>query len=253
MRGICRLCLEEKELIKRSHLFPNFMYQGIGDEKNRMYIINTSKSLEIKIVQSGIHEEYILCRECDNNILSRLERYANNYLYSQPYRTDTINFKQIENISEVKFIRCTNIDYAQFKLFLASLLWRASISSSDFFKDFKLTIEQEEQLRKSILTSVPLQEDDFACVVTTHQDEEVVVTDLVFCNASHERKVSFFINHFAYLFYLEKEDLKAELKEILLNCKNEMGILKLPKEGWTHLRESIMNYVGKASKRNLKN
>ena len=71
-----------------------------------------------KMVQSGAYEEYILCADCDNSLLSKLERYANNYLYSQPYRSNNSNFEQVENGHGIKAIRCKNIDYAQFKLFL---------------------------------------------------------------------------------------------------------------------------------------
>ncbi len=251
MNGICKLCLNEKDLIRRSHLFPNFMYKGIGDDKNRMNVISSAKPLQKKMVQSGAYEEYILCADCDNNLLSKLERYANNYLYSQPYRTTTANFEQVENGHGIKAIRCKNIDYTQFKLFLESLLWRASVSTHDFFQNFKLSAEQEEQLRNSIVNSTPLAEDDFACMVLTHQDEEEAETDLVFINITRPRKVSFFINQFTYLFHLDKGEVDDAVRQVTLTTQNEMGIVKLPTGAWANLRASVFTGVAAKAKQNL--
>lgn len=100
-----------------------------------MYVLSSSTPFQKKIVQSGAYEESILCADCDNNILSKLERYANNTFYSQPYRTNTGNLEQITNVHGINAIRCKNIDYSTFKLFLQSLIWRASISTHDFFNN----------------------------------------------------------------------------------------------------------------------
>ena len=82
------------------------MYKGIGDEKNRMFEISSSDPLKKKTVQSGAYEEHILCADCDNNILSKLERYANNNLYSQSFRQENENFEQITNVHGINAIRC---------------------------------------------------------------------------------------------------------------------------------------------------
>lgn len=253
MTGICKLCLKEKELIKRSHLFPNFMYKGIADSKNRIFEISSSEPFRKKPVQSGAYEEYILCSDCDNNILSKLERYANNQLYSQPYRTENENFEQVTNIHGINAIRCKNIDYITFKLFLQSLIWRASVSKHNLFGNFKLTAEQEEQLRHSIYNSTPLEEDDYACLILTHQNEEEPQTDLVFINSTKPSKISFFINQFVYLFHTDKSTVDGAVREITLSTKNEMGIAKLPDGEWTSLRASIIIGVADLAKQNLKN
>src|SRR5690606_7650725 len=83
MIGPCRLCLEEKELIKRSHIIPNFMYKELVDHKNRMILM----SLEAGQIersgfrQSGEFDSDILCADCDNTRLGKLDRYASLVLY----------------------------------------------------------------------------------------------------------------------------------------------------------------------------
>lgn len=250
--SVCKLCLREKELINRSHLFPNFMYKGIGDDKNRMSEISSSEPIRKKTVQSGAYEEHILCADCDNNILSKLERYANNNLYSQPFRSDNENFEQITNVHGINAIRCKSLDYTQFKLFLQSLVWRASVSEHDLFNNFKLTNEQAEQLRVSIYNSIPLEENEYACLIVTHQNEEEPMTDLVFINSNNPKKVSFFINQFIYLFYIDTTTVDEAVSQISLCRKNEMGITKLPEGEWTKLRASVFNGVAELAKNNLK-
>ena len=51
MIGTCKLCGKEKDLCKQSHIIPNFMYQDLFDQKNRMYAI---QSEEGGIKQKGI-------------------------------------------------------------------------------------------------------------------------------------------------------------------------------------------------------
>jgi hypothetical protein len=252
MIGNCKLCLLEKELINRSHLFPNFMYKGIGDEKNRMNVISSTEPERKVKVQSGAYEEHILCADCDNNILSKLERYANNNFYALPFKENNSNFKQVINQEGAQFIHCTNIDYNKFKLFLESLIWRASVSTHKLFQNFKLTSEQEEQLRNSILNSTPLDEDEFASEILTHQDDKESETDLVFINTTKPTKVSFFINQFIYLFHLDKNEVNDEIKEITLSKKNEMGVIKLPPEQWAKIRKSVFAGIAKQARKNLK-
>ncbi|MFZ4402007.1 MAG: hypothetical protein ACOYO1_18400 [Bacteroidales bacterium] len=250
MKGICKLCKEEKELIKRSHIFPNFMYKGIGDDKNRINVISSLEPYKNKLVQNGAYEEFILCCECES-LLSRHERYANNYLYSQPYITNNDDFEQLTNFDGINLIRCKNINYTQFKLFLQSLIWRASISSHKLFDNFKLSEQQEEQLRNSLIKSIKLNVEDYACLIFTHQDIEDAETDLVFIRPNINT-ISFFINQFIYLFYLDKAEVDDTVCEMSLNYKNEMGIIKLPNIEWTKMRKSIFDDAALLAMKHLK-
>lgn len=250
MNGICRLCLEDRELIKKSHLFPNFMYKGIGDEKNRMYILSSSDPDKKIFVQSGAYEENIFCAECDNERLGRIERYANNYFYNKPFRNNNDEFEQIVSEEGVNAIKCKNIDYLRFKLFLESLLWRASISNHTFFDNFKLTDEQEEVLRSSIYINNPLDEFEFPCNMLTYQDHEEVETDLVFINTSNKGRVSFYLNNFLFIFYLDDALFDEESKIITLNKNNEMGVLKLPTGAWNFLRTAVFEGIAFIAQQN---
>ena len=113
MEGKCRLCQENKELIKRAHLFPTFMYKGIPDEKNRMVVVSSQKPFDKKQVQIGALDEHILCSDCDNSILGELERYASNIFYRKSYLHANEDFDQLTPNPGVNF--CSILDERQSK------------------------------------------------------------------------------------------------------------------------------------------
>jgi hypothetical protein len=243
--GNCKLCNEEEELIQRSHLFPNFMYDGIPDEKNRMFQLSSETPGKIKTAQSGAYEEYILCKECDNNLLSKYERYASNNFYRLDYRSDNENFKQIVNENGVALIQCNNLVYKDFKIFLISLLWRVSISSHALFSNFKLDPESEEFLRQSIINEEPPNFLEFSCVMLTYQNEESVEKDLVAIKSTSQDKVTFYINEFIYTFYLDSSSLDGVVNMVTLNLSNQMAVMKAPNNSWAEIRKSIFDTLAK--------
>jgi hypothetical protein len=120
MKGKCKLCQKDKELIKRSHLFPNFMYKGIADEKNRINIVSSERPMERKWAQTAAMDEFILCADCDNGILGKLERYANNSFYSKPYLTAGADFEQLTPNPGVNILVCKSRKQGE----RSPLLWR---------------------------------------------------------------------------------------------------------------------------------
>src|ERR1700739_2052625 len=107
MTGICQLCKKEKELIKRSHIWPNFMYTGMHDEKGRLYVINSQRPNNHHTVQPGAYQQYIFCATCDNEILGKLERYASNSLFRKPYLENNEDFEQITIPAGEVVIHCS--------------------------------------------------------------------------------------------------------------------------------------------------
>jgi hypothetical protein len=76
--GQCKLCLQEKQLIKKSHIIPDFMYKDLFDDKHAI-LLNTSntKTRNTKILFNGEYEGNILCESCDGKIIGGIyENYA---------------------------------------------------------------------------------------------------------------------------------------------------------------------------------
>lgn len=231
MVGICKLCLKEKGLLKKSHIFPNFMYKGIGDEKNRMISHSSKTPLKKKTQQSGAYERHILCKECDNNILSNLERYANSNFYSKLYSKN--DYFLIKN----EGIECRKINYSLFKRFLDSLLWRASVTKHSLFENFKLQNDQEESLRKALVVGEPLSPNIFPCTILTPAEASLVRNDIVFINPFTPNKVSFYIGSFIYIF----EFASNKFENHNLNENGELKIIRLPNKEWENIIKSLFN------------
>ncbi len=155
-KGICKLCLQEKLLLKKSHIIPDFMYRdgNIYHDDHTVHKIDFGQFLKGQFVSSGKqrsaeYEGNILCRECDSEIIQGYEDYAKRVIFGEK-----LNIELIYSISQDEVI-VRNIDYTKLKLFFLSVLWRASISSRPFFKEITIDYEKEEELREMILTGNP--------------------------------------------------------------------------------------------------
>ena len=60
-----------------------------------------------------------------------------------------------------------NVDYKKAKRFLLSILWRASISSRDFFSEVNLGETHEEIIRRMIWEGVPKSEQEYPCLLVS--------------------------------------------------------------------------------------
>ena len=154
----CRFCLEEKKLSKCSHIIPEFMYKGLRKNKSQPFIVDKIKSVvegnaNPIYSRKGEFEAGILCIDCENFFNQEFETYANNIIYGDGLIKETEkpvfenHFYIGKDGKRMEFTLCKNIDYAKFKLFLLSILWRASISSRPFFNEIKLGPHQE-RIRK---------------------------------------------------------------------------------------------------------
>ena len=149
--GICELCLNERELCF-SHIIPEFMYLPTYDENHRAIMTPKGKS---KYEQKGLRE-YLLCSDCDKTIIGKWETY------SSPIVKAIQDLDITQNGDE--FI-VPNIEYADFKLFQLSLLWRASIASIQMFEKINIGKYHEEVIRKMLLSKDPSKPDQYGCII----------------------------------------------------------------------------------------
>jgi len=161
-KGKCKLCLKEKDLCKESHIIPRFLYKFLAGENNAVVYLDAQRA------QTRYNYEYegdILCIECDTGILGKLDDYAaklleNRFRNKTAFRIEVLDGKQYQVVENDP-----NYDYARFKLFLLSILWRGGISSRPFFEQVQLAAEVEEDLRRMILNSAPGEPEEYACFV----------------------------------------------------------------------------------------
>ena len=160
--GICKLCLQEKKLLNKSHIIPDFMYRDgkIYYDDHTVHRIDFVQSLKGKVTRrgkqnSGEYEGGILCKDCDGKVIKNYEDYAKLFLYGKKLG------KQLLYHFPPGEVVLRNIDYAKLKLFFLSVLWRASISTRPFFKEIEIADNLKEELREMILTGNPKGNNDF--------------------------------------------------------------------------------------------
>ena len=78
VNSICKLCLQKKKLV-RSHIIPEFLYKRLYNEKHQFFVISNDSKIHDRVLQKGLRE-YLLCQECDGEILSSYEHYTSRVL-----------------------------------------------------------------------------------------------------------------------------------------------------------------------------
>lgn len=231
MVGICKLCGEEKELCKKSHIIPNFMYKDVYDEKNRMKPITISKRVieGEKYAQTGVHEGKLLCVDCENKVLGELDRYGSLTLYSGYELT----IEPRATASGIKYIKFGDIDYVKFKLFLLSILWRASISNDKWFSEVNLG-PHEEIIRRMIYEGDAGRQIDYPIHIMSYRQHSSLPQRIIL-NPSRVRIDGGTVYHFLisglfYIFYISGHLVKEHTKEMSINQTGELKVMLMPLE-----------------------
>jgi hypothetical protein len=129
--GTCKFCTQAKELVK-AHIIPkSFCLKAKGDSKD-LWEARQNDHRAVQYWQNGVWDDSILCGTCDNGF-SQWDAYGFEILGTPPGNDDLP-----QNDSELQCFVLRNIDYVLMKLFILSVLWRASVSSRPFFARVRL-------------------------------------------------------------------------------------------------------------------
>ncbi len=164
----CKLCLQNKPL-RNSHIIPEFLYKNekLYDDKHR-FLRLSSESTEPNILEQKGRRQHLLCWDCEQWLDRQYEKYAKRVLYDERHIYST----QLQHVEVL-----VNIDYARFKLFLLSILWRVSISTLSEFSHVNVG-PHEERIRKMLLDFDPGYPYQFGCLVLDPDTETDPVTGL---------------------------------------------------------------------------
>jgi hypothetical protein len=89
--------------------------------------------------QTGIYDVGILCEPCEQRF-GTYDDYASDILIN---RRDTV-FQQYTVANRTLFV-AAQFEYAKLKLFIISVLWRASVSTHPFFRRISLRLFEQAQ------------------------------------------------------------------------------------------------------------
>jgi len=161
---ICKLCRENKKLIK-AHILPEGFFRRMRKDEAHLFAI-TGKGGYKKRLPIGEYDQEILCKDCDAK-LGVWDNYALKILKKETFEQGgDIMFGEILVGREVG-----DVIYEKLKLFFVSLLWRASISGRDVYKAIKLGV-YEERARQLILDNSPGLDDEFSVNIYRFVNDE---------------------------------------------------------------------------------
>ena len=129
------------------------IYKGLFEATEPRHALSVNRHGESKKVQDTPKEDYILCKTCEKRI-EILETYFAKVIEEiHNYKNLPQKFT-ISILGKQQYIECNEIHPTLFKLFLYSLVWRASISNLFEYLPFNLNKLDEEKIRDFLNTNL---------------------------------------------------------------------------------------------------
>jgi hypothetical protein len=131
-----------------------------GNGKHSILVGVDEKKLEKKFKQAGVSDKTILCEQCER-IFAPYDKHGVEAV------VEMVNSKEIyrDELGNPCAFIARKANYGLFKLFILSVLWRASVSSIEFYEGVKLGTH-EERVKKMLVNNNPGSEHDYplACL-----------------------------------------------------------------------------------------
>jgi hypothetical protein len=163
----CALCTEREDL-RDSHIFPEFLYQELYDDQHRHKFLQVSTDPAIRPIPrpKGLYEP-LLCGQC--------EEHLNRCVETQGAR---IVESILERLQTAEQDIVMQVDYRAFRLFQLSLLWRASVASRQEFSAVLLG-PHEERMRLMLLNNDVGDGEMYPCVVVVPAAHKILRRGIV--------------------------------------------------------------------------
>ena len=245
----CKLCLQDKNLVKKSHIIPDFMYKKLYDKNHKIIQFSPGEYIkgvdDSKFRYTGEFEGNLLCVDCESKILGLYESYASKAIFGGQLRADICpvckNYKETDGFT---FTHCKNVDYTMYKLFLLSILWRSSICSREMFNQIDLG-PHEENLRKLILSGNAGSVEEYPIMQLTYIADNSMPKDLIAQPQKRKSKDGyviyiFIIGGMIYNFYVNSTSHKLPdyIQNHSILPSGEFTVYHLPKgQAWTTINK----------------
>jgi hypothetical protein len=180
----CRLCLRDKPL-RRSHILPEFVYSRLYNRNHRFQELATDEGRGLVFRQQGLRE-FLLCDDCEVQF-SKYETYVSPFLM----RPGGLK------ISSKTHPVLNKVEYAKFKLFQLSILWRAHVATHPIFRRVNLGAKHSEKLRLMLHHETAGEPYEYGCMMIAADFGDTPMADFIspairYRDAGH--------NHYALIF-----------------------------------------------------
>ena len=227
MAGTCKLCNSETEKFPKSHIIPDFMYKSLKNEKSQILRLRMPENRPKKPIFTGFYDMELLCQKCETKI-SKLESYAEKVLYG----SSNIPMPKAEPTNDPLLQEVINIDYKTFKLFLLSVLWRASKSKHEFFKHVKLGEQHEQTLKGMLLTEDPGDEQTYPIALIMPKGpvgkDVGILPPFKSKNQENATRYIFIIAEVVYVFHISAHGIDELQSLATIKKNNTMQVVFVP-------------------------
>jgi len=222
----CRLCGTAQEKFQKSHIIPDFMYRDLKNSQSQILRMRMPFGKRLRHIPTGFYEKPLLCTSCEK-MIGAWESYAEKML------TRNNHFEVPKDKTAGELIRLVeDVEYKRFKLFLLSIVWRASVSNLPFFSEVFLGKEHEGRIGQMLLKDDPGEEDDYP--VTLIVPEGPAGKNLSIGqpyknkNAANAVRYLFPICEVIYLFHISKHGQDDANKLTAIKKDNTMKVVFWP-------------------------
>lgn len=246
----CQLCREEKKLIK-AHIIPEFMYQDLYEDKKMLMFmgvdLNEADESKAIYLYKGIYDTSILCDDCDNGILNKeLDDYASRILYG--YDKQNLKINKYEQADGVEFLVAKPVDYTKFKLFLLSILWRASISKRPEFVNVDLG-PHEKRIREMILNMDAKSVEEYPIVMFHYALNSKEARSVISFFMRYKKDTCHYyvtlIGGIMYIYYMSSRCIEKGFLKMGIQPDNTLSIIHSPTQGMEWVVKYLESKVSK--------
>lgn len=159
---VCRFCNTARPLIK-AHVLPEGFSRVLRDGSTVPMLLINKRGAHPKRSPTGIYDKSILCGVCDN-LFSPWDKHAQEVLLHD--FSDAGAIYDYDGPRKIKTgWQITRFDYRLLKLFFLSLLWRASVSTHEYYRHVSIG-PFETELRAMIANVDPGAAEKFAVTLS---------------------------------------------------------------------------------------
>lgn len=218
---VCRYC-NKREASVRAHIIPRSFFVAHQEESGPAQIISTARDHYPKRSPIGEYDSNILCAECESTF-SEYDDYGYRFFHDR---------EEIETLypgTEGEAYRLPSVDYAKLKLFLLSVLWRASVSERDFYNRVSLG-PYEKVILECLRDQDPKLSQEFAVIFQIYDYESALVPILAPMRIQLEN-VNFYqliLNGFNVWMKVDKRPVPKPFDELALSP--DRPLIVLPRE-----------------------
>ncbi len=227
----CNLCLGQETLIKKSHIYPEFLYKELFDDKHKLRRFTIadlkSKNLNVKRPSSGVYEGNLFCKKCETVTISGYETYIADILSG---KNKKVQIKRIQT-GELESLEITNIDYKKFKNFILSILFKAHVSTFPEFNDVSLGM-YHEKIRNIVLNNEETLDLDFQInILKLEKDSNFgeIIAQPIRSKIDAETCYTFLIKGFLIVLNIKENRVSRKMKEMRLKSDGSILIPIIPK------------------------